>query len=249
MKQRFLALLLVLGLTVGLAACGGEPAAGEVSPSPDITVSPASPIPEDTQPTDAPVTDTQAPEETPSPDATEGATQAPDVTDVPDKGTPAPAETSAPTAAATPAPADTATPSPTPAPTPDAPAASATAADVYAAVAAAAGETSATMDASAVFENFYNLSTDDLEDFAFYLPELSAYTEEFFIGHAKSGKVDAVKAACQSRLDGLKEEGAFYPATALYLDDAKIVTQGDWVLLCVCPDAAGAVKAFQDSVK
>lgn len=235
MKHRITALLLALGLTAGLAACAPkEPAPSEsLSPSPEVTQT-VTPDPDPIPTGDVPTVD-------------------PEGTDLPDKGTPPPESNSpmvdptapAVTPAPTPTPAETAPAEPSDTPSIAVPAAS----EVYSAVSKAAGDTTATMDASAVLENFYNLSADDLEDFAFYIPELSANIEELFIARVKEGKLDTVKAACQSRLDGMKEEGAFYPGTGVYLDSAKIETQGDWIILCVCPDSAGAVKAFQDCVK
>lgn len=244
MKQRITALLLALGLTVGLAACSPKtpaPEGGDVSPSPDVT--------EAVSPT---------PDVTPDPDPTEGvSTQQPDVTELPDKGTPPPEGTSAPIGDPT-APPDTAQPTPTPAETPapdpvepsDTPSIAVPAAsEVYAAVAKSAGETTATMDASSVLENFYDLSADDLEDYVLYIPELSANIEEIFIVRAKSGKAGTVKSACQSRLAQLQEDADMYPATGAYVASYQLVTEGDWVLFCVCPDASGAVKAFKDCVK
>lgn len=237
MKQRFTALALATVMLLGLAACAKQ---SQVEPSPSTSAEA-----------------TGAPTETVEPTAPA----------VPDKGTPAPADPSeevpvlrpgdpgyedpAPTPSQPPIGDPTAPPAEEPSQEPsDAPSTAAPAAsEVYAAVAKAAGETTATMDASAVLENFYNLSASDLEDFAFYIPELSANIEEFFIARVKEGKLDDVKAACQSRLDGMKEEGAFYPGTGVYLDSAKIETSGDWIILCVCPDSAGAVKAFLNGIK
>lgn len=242
MKQRITALLLALGLTVGLAACSPK------TPVPDETVSPSP---------DATETVSPSPDVTPDPDPTEGvSTQQPDVTELPDKGTPPPDGTSAPIGDPT-APPDTAQPSPTPKPTPepdpvepsDTPSIANSAANVYAAVAKSAGETTATMDASSVMENFYDLSASDLEDYVLYIPELSANIEEIFIVRAKPGKADTVKSACEGRLAQLQEDADMYPATGAYVASYQLVTEGDWVLFCVCPDASGAVKAFKDCVK
>lgn len=242
MKQRITALLLALGLTAGLAACSPK------APVPDETVSPSPDATEMVSPT---------PDVTPDPDPTEGvSTQQPDVTELPDKGTPPPEVTSVPIGDPT-APPDTAQPTPTPAETPapepaepsDTPSIANSAGEVYAAVAKSAGDTTATMDASSVMENFYDLSADDLEDYVLYIPELSANIEEIFIVRAKPGKASAVKSACESRLAQLQEDAELYPATGAYVADYKLVTEGDWVLFCVCPDASGAVKAFQNSVK
>lgn len=237
MKHRILALGLALCMMAGLAACGGGSDGGDVQPTPDpsesVTASPAGTV----EPTDIPDKGTPAP--------SEPAEASPSAT--PDEESPAPSAkpSATPKPSAEPTPAPTAEPEPSDTPSIAIPAAS----TVYDAVAQSAGGTTATMDASAVLETFYGVAAGDLEDFVFYMPELSAYTEEFFIARAKAGKVDSVKAACQSRLDSLKEEGATYPTAAIYLDSAKIVTEGDWVMLCVCPDPSGAVKAFQDCVK
>lgn len=242
MKQRITASLLALGLTVGLAACAPK------APVPDETVSPSPDPTEMVSP---------SPDVTPDPDPTEGvSTQQPDVTELPDKGTPPPEVTSAPIGDPT-APPDTAQPTPTPAETPapdpaepsDTPSIANSAANVYAAVSKSAGDTTATMDASSVMENFYDLSADDLEDYVLYIPELSANIEEIFIARAKSGKAGTVKSACESRLAQLQEDADMYPATGAYVADYKLVAEGDWVIFCVCPDSAGAVKAFQSAVK
>lgn len=238
MKQRIVALILALGLTVGLAACGSKtpaPEGGEVSPSPDATEA-----------------------VTPTPDA--DPTVQPDAPELPDKGTP-PADPTEnppvltpddpgyvdpdPTPAPTPTPAETPTPDAEPS---DTPSVANSAANVYAAVSAKTGSGNLS-DMSEVMDQFYNLSADDLEDFVFYMPAMNANIEEIFIGRAKAGKVDAVKAACQSRLDGLREDGEFYPDTGVYLEGAKLEVSGDWVILAVCDKPADAVKAFKDAVK
>lgn len=137
---------------------------------------------------------------------------------------------------------------PTPEPTPEAPAAGLTAADAYAKVSAVAGG-NAMSDMGFVLEEFYNLSTDDLEDFVFYMPEMSATNEEIFIAKVKSGKMDAVKGACESRHQGLKEEGAMYPVAAEYVENARIVTNGDWIMFAVVANPAEAESAFNDYTK
>lgn len=245
--KRLIALLLALGLTATLTACSGN------TPAPDDTA-----VPDDV---------------IPSPDITQAVTLAPDptpevtqaATPIPDKGTPPPDDPSqdvtilhpgdegyvtpepTPTAAVVATPAPSEAPAPTSEPTPE-PAADPTAAEVYTAVSAVAGSANLS-DMSAVMEHFYNLSSADVEDFVFYMPDMSASLEEIFIAKAKSGKVSTVKSACQSRLDGLREDAEFYPDTGAYLDTAKIETVGDWVILAVCANSAGAVKAFQDCVK
>lgn len=226
MKQfRLTALVLAGAMTLSLlAACGGK----QPDPTPEVSETPAV--------ESAEATPTAQPEE--SVPATETA----------------PAEESAPAAeTATPAPTkapETAKPTEKPAePTPEPePEVSVTAADVYAKVSAVAGGNSMS-DMGFVLEEFYNLSASDLEDYAFYMPDMSTTLEEIFIAKVKSGKMDAVKAACQSRQQGLKEESDFYPTTAAYIDSYKIVTNGDWILFVVVEKPDAAVKAFNDCTK
>lgn len=123
-----------------------------------------------------------------------------------------------------------------------------TAADVYAQVSAVAGG-NPMIDAGFVLEEFYNLSADDLEDFAFYMPELSATTEEIFIAKVKSGKLDAIKTACESRQQGMKEDGTMYPSAAVYVENSQIVTNGDWIMFVVAADSDAAVNAFNACTK
>ena len=143
-------------------------------------------------------------------------------------------------------PLETQTPEATPEPAPsDAPASSLTAADVYAKVSAAAGGNPMS-DVGFVLEDFYNLSASDLEDFVFYMPELSATTEEIFIAKVKSGKLDTVKSACESRQQSMKDDGAMYPSAAVYVEASQIVTNGDWIMFAVVAEPDGAVAAFNN---
>ncbi len=243
MKHRFLAFGLAVCLSVGLAACGGAKD-GDVPPTPDpsesVTASPAGTV---------------------------------EPTDIPDKGTPAPSDevsaqpsqtppagSAEPTAQPTPTPAigdPTAPPSaapsaePEPSDTPSiAPTTAASLRELFMLSSSNSDAPTADFsDMSAYLENFYNLSADDLEDFVFYKPDMSTAIQEFFLAKVKSGKVDAVKAACQSRLDGLKEEAEFYPGTADFVSSAQLETVGDWVVLAVCPEAGRMVKILQDTVK
>lgn len=244
MKQRITALFLALGLTAGLAACTGgqEPQAPAPDPSQDIAV---------TDPAATPIPDkgTPPPEYTHHPDD-----HTPEVTHHPDDHTPEvthhPDDHHPEVPANTPSPTPEPTPEPDPSEPSDTPSIAVPAAnEVYAAVSKSAGNTTATMDASSVLENFYDLSADDLEDYVLYIPELSANIEEIFIVRAKPGKASAVKSACESRLTQLQDDAEMYPATGAYVANYQLVTEGDWVLFCVCPDSAGAVKAFQDCVR
>ena len=111
----------------------------------------------------------------------------------------------------------TPTPEPTAAPS-EAPEASLTAADIYAKVSAVAGGNP--------------------------MSDVGATTEEIFIAKVKSGKLDAVKSACQSRQQDLKDNGSMYPSAAVYVEASQIVTNGDWILFVVVAEPSAAVSAF-----
>ena len=137
---------------------------------------------------------------------------------------------------------------PPPEATPEAPAAAVTAGSVYDKVFAVANS-AASMEASFVLEDFYTISESDLEDFVLYMPEMSTSIEEIFIAKVKSGKLDAVKAACEARQQVMAADAALYPATGGYVESYQLVTEGDWLLFCVCGSPDSAVTAFRDALK
>lgn len=223
---RLSALALTGAMFLSLAACG--PKGPEATPTPEATGTPGTAV-------------SAAPTETPEAQPTESMNivTPPAETDAVVK----PLESQAP-AQSQPVqtPGTGSEPAPSPAPT-EAPAGDLTAADVYAKVSAAAGGNPMS-DVGFALEEFYNLSASDLEDFVFYMPDMSATTEEIFIAKVKSGKLDAVKSACQSRQQGMKEDAAMYPAAAAYVEGSQIVTSGDWILFAVVAEPDAAVTAF-----
>ncbi len=199
-----------------LTACG--PKEPDPTPTPEITETPG--VMESVQPT-------ETPEVSAEPQPTESASA---VTPPAETDEVKPVETQTPT------------PEPTAAPS-EAPEASLTAADIYAKVSAVAGGNPMS-DVGFALEDFYSLSASDLEDFVFYMPDMSATTEEIFIAKVKSGKLDAVKSACQSRQQDLKDNGSMYPSAAVYVEASQIVTNGDWILFVVVAEPSAAVSAF-----
>lgn len=123
-----------------------------------------------------------------------------------------------------------------------------TAADVYGKVFAVA-DSVASMEVSFVLEDFYAISASDLEDFVLYMPEMSTNIQEIFIAKVKSGKLDSVKAACEERQQAMAADAALYPATGGYVESYQLVTEGDWLLFCVCGSPDSAVAAFRDALK
>lgn len=241
MKRRLLALGLALCLTAALAACGGgetpaptgdvpaESLAPSGEPSPSVTPDPETlpAVEHETLPTGP----AGEPSATPEPSASPAPEAAPSEGQVASH----PIVTPAPSQAPSEEPSET-------------PAKSVTAADVYAAVSKAAGVSYD--DASAYIDAYYTtLSTSDLADYVLYQPAMSSQIEEIFIAKVNSGKLDAVKAACKDRQAAMAEDAAFYVDTGAYVDSYQLVSEGDWVLFCVCAKAGDAATAFKDAVK
>ncbi len=236
MKRRLLALGLALCLTAALTACGGGE---EPTPTGDVPAESLEPSATPSVEPDAPAVEHETlptgpagePSDTPEPSATPAPSAAPSEGQVASH------------------PIVTPTPSETPSEEPsEAPAKSVTAADVYAAVSQAASVSYD--DASAYIDAYYTtLSTSDLADYVLYQPAMSAQIEEIFIAKVNSGKLDAVKAACRDRQAAMAEDAAFYVDTGAYVDSYQLVSEGDWVLFCVCAKAGDAATAFKDAVK
>lgn len=238
MKTRITALALAAALALGLAACTNgqseqtaEPSPSEVvSPTPSETIQPSESVePEESaQPSEsAGPTESAEPQEVPSVKPTESAIGDPTAPPAEPSGEPEPSDTpsiAAPTAAGLRELFMTSSSNS------DAP-------------------TSDFTDMSGYLDNFYNLSADDLEDFVFYMPDMSTALQEFFLAKAKPGKVEDVKAACESRLAGLKEEAEFYAGTGEFVENARLETVDDWVVLAACPEADRMVKILQDATK
>lgn len=233
-KNLFPCLLLSGAMLLTLTACGGDT---QTTPTPEVTVTPeieATATPDITVPAESEVPDDTLPDESETPEVEVTPEATPEVSETP---------------AATPAPSEKPAETPAPTPTPEAPAAKApTAAEVYSSVFASANG-AADFEVTDMIDTFYAVSLDDLADAVYYMPMTSANVEEIFIARVQSGKLSAVKTACEERLEQLKADAELYVASGVYVANAQIVTEGDWIMLCVCPDSDAAVSAFRDSVK
>ena len=153
---------------------------------------------------------------------------------------------------------ETATPSASPETDPSTPSAQPdaelTAADVYAMWLTTSSQfpapAAAFVDMSDYVSAYYTpFSASDVESFVFYQPDMSATPQDVFIAKAKPGKVEAVKAACQGRLEAMQEETKFYTGTDDYVKSAKLETAGDWVVLAACPEADRLVGIVRNAAK
>ena len=250
MNKKFIALALSGALTLSLlAACGSPDAEGTTPP---VSTPPAT---ESLTPTPTPSTEV-TPSETPEP--TESAQ--PSETPEPSESTqpsesqkpsesPKPSETQKPSES--PKPSETQKPSESPKPSEsqqpsESPSASVVQ-SIWNEVADLDRPDMMDMDA-ALLSDLYGIESSDLVEFIGKMPLMSAHVNEFLIAQCAPGRVDAVKAACEARLETLKA-GNMYPETLTLLENYKLVTSGDYILFCIDEHADAMVEAFNTYAK
>lgn len=142
-------------------------------------------------------------------------------------------------------------PEPTPEVKPEASAPSAPAADVSitdlaAKVEGAMGELPGMMELDAETMNFlYGIDANLLEGFVAKLPMMNVHATELFVAQVKDGNMDTVKAAIDKRLSDLSAQWEHYLADQYELvKNAKVVTVGNYVLMCIGHEAEAAANAF-----
>ena len=231
MNKKLLALALSGALTLSLlTACGSPDAEGSTPPAstPPATESlTPSPSPE--------ATPSETPEPTESPEPSES--QKP-------SESPAPSESQKP--AESPAPSESQKPSETPAPS-ESPSASVVQ-SIWNQVSGLERPEMMDLDA-ALLSDLYGIDPADLVEFVAKMPLVSANINEFLIAQCAPGRVDAVKAACESRLATLQSSASQYPETAELLENYKLVTSGDYILFCIDGNADAMVEAFNTYAK
>ena len=257
MNKKLLALALSGALTLSLlAACGSPDAEGSAPPAStppateSLTPSP-SPSPEAT-PSETPEP-TESPEPSETPEPTESAqpseSQKPSESPAPSGSqkpseSPAPSESQKPSES--PAPSESQKPSETPAPS-ESPSASVVQ-SIWNQVSGLERPEMMDLDA-ALLSDLYGIDPADLVEFVAKMPLVSANINEFLIAQCAPGRVDAVKAACESRLATLQSSASQYPETAELLENYKLVTSGDYILFCIDGNADAMVEAFNTYAK
>ena len=257
MNKKLLALALSGALTLSLlAACGSPDAEGSAPPAStppateSLTPSP-SPSPEAT-PSETPEP-TESPEPSETPEPTESAqpseSQKPSESPAPSGSqkpseSPAPSESQKPSES--PAPSESQKPSETPAPS-ESPSASVIQ-SIWNQVSGLERPEMMDLDA-ALLSDLYGIDPADLVEFVAKMPLVSANINEFLIAQCAPGRVDAVKAACESRLATLQSSASQYPETAELLENYKLVTSGDYILFCIDGNADAMVEAFNTYAK
>ena len=250
MNKKFIALALSGALTLSLlAACGSPDAEGTTPP---VSTPPAT---ESLTPTPTPspeVTPSETPEPTESaqPSETPGPSEStqPSESQKPSES-PKPSESQKPSES--PKPSETQKPSESPKPSEsqqpsESPSASVVQ-SIWNEVADLDRPDMMDMDA-ALLSDLYGIESSDLMEFIGKMPLMSAHVNEFLIAQCAPGRVDAVKAACEARLETLKA-GNMYPETLTLLENYKLVTSGDYILFCIDEHADAMVEAFNTYAK
>ena len=238
MNKKFIALALSGALTLSLlAACGSPDAEGTTPP---VSTPPAA--------------ESLTPTPTPSPEVTPSETPEPTESAQPSE-TPEPSESTQPNESQKPSespkPSETQKPSESPKPSEsqqpsESPSASVVQ-SIWNEVADLDRPDMMDMDA-ALLSDLYGIESSDLVEFIGKMPLMSAHVNEFLIAQCAPGRVDAVKAACEARLETLKA-GNMYPETLTLLENYKLVTSGDYILFCIDEHADAMVEAFNTYAK
>ncbi len=234
MNKKWIALALagVMSLSM-LTACTSTPSDGE---------DPQTTPPATEEPSQQP-SDTETPTEEPTEEPSEQPSEEPDT-----EATPAPTPDSTPS----PTPKPTEKPSEKPEPTEEpseAPSGDVSVSDIWAAI-EDAGEQPDLMDMdSLLLTDLYGMDAEaDLVEFVAKMPLMSANVTEFLIAKVTPGRADAVKAACESRVEALKG-GGLYPSTVELVENYKIVINGDYLLFCIAENADEVVEIFNSYTK
>lgn len=112
---------------------------------------------------------------------------------------------------------------------------------------AEAGFTS--LDASTL-SSMYGIDANDLTAYVAKLPMMGIEATEFFIALVKEGKMETVKNAIMSRQAALADTFRDYlPDQLALVENYQLVTNGDYVMFCVCKDADSAADVFHDYTK
>ena len=250
MNKKFIALALSGALTLSLlAACGSPDAEGTTPPvstppaTESLTPTPT-PSPEATPSETPEPTESAQPSETPEPSES----AQPSESQKPSES-PKPSETQKPSES--PKPSETQKPSESPKPSEsqqpsESPSASVVQ-SIWNEVADLDRPDMMDMDA-ALLSDLYGIESSDLVEFIGKMPLMSAHVNEFLIAQCAPGRVDAVKAACEARLETLKA-GNMYPETLTLLENYKLVTSGDYILFCIDEHADAMVEAFNTYAK
>lgn len=99
-------------------------------------------------------------------------------------------------------------------------------------------------------ETLYYLNSDDVNDFAIFLPLMNVQATEIMVVEAKDGKVDVVKEALDKRLADLDATWAQYlPSQYELVQNYVTFTEGNTVGVVIAEEAQAIADDIQASLK
>lgn len=101
----------------------------------------------------------------------------------------------------------------------------------------------------AFLTDFLELGSDTYEEFAGSMSMSMTNSDAFFAVKAKEGKLDAVKAALEKRIEGLRAQYEMYPVSGSYdrAKAAEVYVKGDYAFL-ICVGVLSDEKMEQEAV-
>lgn len=96
--------------------------------------------------------------------------------------------------------------------------------------------------------NVYGIDAADLEVYVARMPMMMVHATEFFLAKVKDGKLDTVKEALVARQAALDEQWSWYlPEQYELVKNYQLITNGNYILFCVCEEADSVVSLFNDA--
>ena len=94
-------------------------------------------------------------------------------------------------------------------------------------------------------EMLYGIKPEWVTAYDCRIPMMNVHATELFVAEVKDGNMDAVKAGIEKRLGDLELQWEHYLADQYELvKNAKVITSGNYILMCIGHDAAAAADAF-----
>ena len=94
----------------------------------------------------------------------------------------------------------------------------------------------------------YGMDAADLESYVGRIPMMNVHATEFFMAKVKDGKLDTIKEALENRQANLEQQWSMYlPDQYALVQNAKLVTNGNYVLFCISEDADSVVNLFNEA--
>lgn len=102
----------------------------------------------------------------------------------------------------------------------------------------------------ATLGNLYYLTTEDVNDYAIFLPLMNVQATEVMVVEAKDGKVDAVKEALDKRMQDLDTTWSQYlPDQYELVKNHVTFTEGNYVVIVIAEDAQAIADDIQAALK